>query len=82
MRWLLAAAAFAVVIGLALATTAIRVSNVHAKARIELLERRILANSVERAGRDLATREAADPARLASIWRDMLEASRDRYGIQ
>ena len=69
MRWALAGLAFAALVGLAVATAAVKATNVAARARLQALEQRILFHGVELARRTHAVHEATSAERLARAWR-------------
>ncbi len=64
MKWVLAGMTFALVVGLAVATVAIKVQNLAARQRIEKLTRAITIVQVEYGRRAELMRQELDEARL------------------
>ncbi len=75
MRWFLAGLSFAVLVGLAVATVAVKATNVGTRARLNAIDQRILFHTVELARRMHAVREATARERLARAWRQRAAAS-------
>jgi len=72
MRWLFAAFAFALLVALAIATVAIKVTNVHQRRRLESFASAHVAQSVEFARCREELRADTSRAALAMRWRGWL----------
>ena len=77
MRWVLAGFSFAVLLGLAVGTVAVKAANVAARSRMQELERKLLAQAIERAKRRHEIRAVASRSelerRLRALQRVMFE---------
>ena len=77
MRWVLAGFSFAVLLGLAVGTVAVKAANVAARSRMQELERKLLAQAIERAKRRQEIRAVASRSelerRLRALQRVMFE---------
>ncbi|MEM7200497.1 MAG: hypothetical protein AAF628_09550 [Planctomycetota bacterium] len=69
MRWILAGLSFALLVGLAVATTAIRANNVALRGRLQVLEQRILSYSAESRSSAHVLAEVTTRPHLARLWR-------------
>jgi hypothetical protein len=73
MKWVLAGLLFAAVVGLAVTTAAIEVTNVRTRARIQasvdLRQALVIAREAER----MRWSQSADPARLTRYWLERQE---------
>ncbi len=77
MRWVVAGCAFAVLIGLAIGTVAVKAASVAARARMQELERRLLAEAVERARRLHEIHAVTTERELSRRW-----VALERYSTQ
>jgi len=73
LRWLLAGVAFAACVALAIATAAIRTSNVKARARLQVLAERFEATGVAPAAARSDYRAACELPALVARWLEVEE---------
>ena len=76
MRWLLAGLAFALLVGLAVFTVAIKTRNLAARARIATYQQQIVALRVERARREHRRPAPPPAAELLARLRELLRTPR------
>lgn len=68
MRWVLAGMAFALVVGLAVGTAAIRAENAHRRAYLQMLSERFADLRVAQEHEWIAWRDATSLPRLVEYW--------------
>ena len=76
MKWILAGLAFALLVGLAVFTVAMRTKNLAARARIADHNDQIMSLRVERARRELHSRGRVGPAELIKRFRELTLSAR------
>ena len=80
MKWFIAGLAFAAIVGLAIATAAIQVGNVHARARIALVAERLDAARIGVEAERIRFRDACRIERLVALWRSFEATLAERGG--
>jgi hypothetical protein len=78
VRWLLAGASFAVLVGLCVATVALQCVNVRARARLRELERALLAREIELFRQHHLRVAGCTREELARRWRELCELDEAR----
>ena len=82
MKWVLAGLAFALAVGLAIGTAAIRAENTRERYRLEIEYRMVQDRVLEARRLAVATLQDGTPEKLAAALRELLKRQREREAQQ